>query len=153
MRNKVISEEAETQLRSNTELEAYLVSIIEGDMETRTEITHSGNKTTIKTKPSRREVLKAIDLLWKRRGMLHTKPEEKHTHSFIMVRNKEEEEVAIEMFKNMMDMGPQAADPKQFEPYTIEGTGGLIDGTKLIAAQVPPNLSNSEEGVPPLNPV
>jgi|GEM_PF-2697589 len=152
MRSKIIREEAESKLRSNMELEAHLIHIIEGDMETRTEITHSGGRTLIKTKPTRREVLKAIDLLWKRRGMLHTKPVEQHTHSFIMVRNQEEEDIVKMWFKNMTDEGPQTTDPKQFEPYTIEGTGGLIDGTKLIDGRVKPVQDNFNEGVPPLNP-
>ncbi len=69
MRGEIIADEAEQYLRSNLELEAKLISIIEGELRTEKLISGSDGKTSeIKQPPSYSTILKAIDMIWKKRG-------------------------------------------------------------------------------------
>ena len=69
VRGAVIAEEAEKQLRSTLELEAKLISILEGDMQTERIVTRHDGVTEVKSSPSRKEMMKVIEILFKTRGL------------------------------------------------------------------------------------
>ena len=68
VRGEVISEEAVQNLRSGLELEAQMLAIIEGGLEVNKVVTRPEGITETKVKPNPAHVLKAIDMIWKRRG-------------------------------------------------------------------------------------
>ena len=70
VRGEAIAEAAQEKLRSNLELEAKLVSIMEGEPELEKVISKENGVTEIKTKARRSEVIKIVELIWKHRGVL-----------------------------------------------------------------------------------
>ena len=73
VRCEIIASEAE-HLRSNLELEARLVSLIESEEpELEKIITHSHGGTTVRSRVPHRDVIRAIDTIWKRRGQFGKK--------------------------------------------------------------------------------
>lgn len=67
-RGDAVAEEAVNSLRSGIELEARLVSIIEGGLEVSRVVTGPRGTTETQNKPALYQVLRAIDMIWKRRG-------------------------------------------------------------------------------------
>lgn len=72
VRGAVVAEEAEKHMRSNLELEARLIEIIEGELEVEKVVSGPKGVTEVKSKPTRREIMQAISILWKRRGLLRS---------------------------------------------------------------------------------
>ncbi|HXB13273.1 MAG TPA: hypothetical protein VNZ45_14900 [Bacteroidia bacterium] len=105
VRGAIISEEAEQNLRSNLELEAMLISIMESEMQLEKVITKIDGTTEIKSRPSRKEIIKIIDLLWRRRGIfnLHKTAQEKteiNNKPIIKVENEEQKKL-VEKVSNL----------------------------------------------------
>ncbi len=103
-RGSLIAEEAEKNLRSNLELEARVVAIIEGELETEKVVTRNANgEWETKTKPSRNTLLKAIDMIWKHRRQ-HSgkqKPETPQMPAMplIVVENEEAKKIVEDIIK------------------------------------------------------
>jgi hypothetical protein len=103
VRGEIISEEAEQHLRSNLELEAMLVSIMESDLQVEKVITKPDGTTEIKSKPSRSEIIKIINLLWRKRGVfnLHKTVSAKteiNNKPIIKVENEEQKKLVEKVF-------------------------------------------------------
>ena len=103
VRGSVIAEEAEQNLRSNIELESKLVSIIEGKLEVEKIVNKPGGTTEVQSKPTPSHVLKAIDIIWKRRGVYKQNIPEEKTKEFslpnIVVNSEKDKQLIEQIFK------------------------------------------------------
>ena len=102
VRDEIITREAEQWLKSTLELEAKLCAIVEGGIEMKSEVlSRNGEVKTLTRKSSVKEIIDAIDLLLKLRGMYKIKPEKQEGNrvSVIKVDNEREKEL-LERIRN-----------------------------------------------------
>jgi len=129
LRGTVVAEEYAEKLRSNLELEAKVVSLIEGDMEVEKIISKKDGVTEVRSKPSRNLTLKAIDLLWKRKGAYIKKRDDKDEKSEEFIRpvikvQNEEQKGLVERIMNL----PLNKEPVRMPARKIHSGGAKRPG-------------------------